>query len=140
LTSPLLPDLERLEVGVEDVRKSQPSGRSLGGVAHGAAGEDDRILGESSTAPEGLVPDSTSRLEGPGRQGLALSLAATGAGLAAGWVAASALEGLVFGVSVRDLAVFSVVPVLLAGVTAVAVFVPARRACAVEPSAALEHD
>ncbi|MFN0179556.1 MAG: hypothetical protein ACKVZ0_12220 [Gemmatimonadales bacterium] len=42
--------------------------------------------------------------------------------------------------SVRDHAAFIVAPVILVAIAAVAVFVPARRACAVEPSLALKED
>ncbi len=74
------------------------------------------------------------------REGLALTMVGTSLGLTAGWLAASSLEGLVFGVAVRDLTAFIAAPVLLVGIAAVAVFIPARRACAVEPAMALKGD
>lgn len=72
------------------------------------------------------------------RQGLALGLVGTALGLAGGWFAAALLEGLVFGVSVRDWVAFTTVPLLLIGVTVLAVYLPARRASDLDPAAVLK--
>jgi putative ABC transport system permease protein len=64
-----------------------------------------------------------------------------GAGLVGGVAAALAtthvLEGLLFGVTRTDTATFAVVPVLLAGVSMLAAYVPASRATRVDPAIAL---
>ncbi len=60
-----------------------------------------------------------------------------GTGLLAGMAGALALsrilESLLFGVGARDLAVFTAVPLVLAGVACVALLLPARRATRVDP-------
>ena len=70
-------------------------------------------------------------------QGMAL----TGAGVAAGLLAAMALTrvmtALLFGVSATDAMTFSLVPVLLIVTAMVATYVPALRATHVDPAVAL---
>ncbi len=74
------------------------------------------------------------------RQGLGL----TAAGLAVGLLAAAALArlmgSLLYGVGALDPLTFTAVPVLLAGVAAAACLLPARRAAAVAPAAALRAE
>ena len=64
-----------------------------------------------------------------------------GAGVVGGVGAALAtthvLEGLLFGVTRTDMATFTVVPILLAGVAFLAAYVPASRAIRVNPAIAL---
>lgn len=73
-------------------------------------------------------------------EGLRLASAGIGLGLVGGFMAASLLRTLVFGVSVRDLASFAVVPVVLFAVAGVAVYRHARRASRVEPASVLKVD
>jgi predicted permease len=61
-------------------------------------------------------------------------------GLAAAFVLGGLLRSIVFGVSVRDPAVFGVVTVTLAAVIAVASYGPARRATRIEPLEALRGE
>ena len=49
-------------------------------------------------------------------------------------------ESVVFGVTTRDPLTFGVLPVLLAAVTALACYVPARRAARVDPVVAIRTD
>jgi ABC-type antimicrobial peptide transport system permease subunit len=68
-------------------------------------------------------------------------LTATGVGLAAGLLLAAlltrAMAGALFGVTPLDLVAFSAAPVILFAVACVACLVPARRAVADNPVAAL---
>ena len=68
--------------------------------------------------------------------------AATGlaAGLAAAFVLARGLSGLLYGISPWDPAAFAVAATFLAGVCLVAAYVPARRAASNEPMTALRAD
>jgi ABC-type antimicrobial peptide transport system permease subunit len=65
-------------------------------------------------------------------------------GIAIGLVAASAttrvLSGFLFGVGAHDPPVFVAVPVLLAAVAFIAVWLPARTACRVDPVVALRAE
>jgi ABC-type antimicrobial peptide transport system permease subunit len=67
-----------------------------------------------------------------------------GVGVAVGLLgaagAAQLVKGLLYNVSALDPAAFAGVPLLLVAVAALAVFVPARRAAAVEPMKALKTD
>ena len=73
------------------------------------------------------------------RQGLGVVSAGivVGAGAAVGL--AHALEGLLFGVSATDPMTFAVVPATIFAVTALACYLPARRAAAVDPVEALRQ-
>ncbi len=61
-------------------------------------------------------------------------------GLALALALSRLLSSLLFGLSSTDLLTFVAVPALLAGVAVVAVLVPARRALAVDPAAALRAE
>ena len=73
-------------------------------------------------------------------QGVRLTLMGILLGLAGSLAGARLLEGLLFGVGARDPATFVGVPVLLFLVSAVACYVPARRAASVDPAIALRAD
>jgi putative ABC transport system permease protein len=67
------------------------------------------------------------------REGAPLVVLGLGVGLAGALAVSRILQSMLFGVGARDLLVFSVVPVVLAIVAAVAMLVPARRAARVDP-------
>jgi macrolide transport system ATP-binding/permease protein len=74
------------------------------------------------------------------RQGAVLSLTGVALGLGLALSAAPVLQSQLVGVSPRDLSVFLAVPLLLAGVSLLACYVPARRAAGVEPLTALREE
>jgi predicted permease len=71
------------------------------------------------------------------RQGVALAVVGIGVGLAAALWLVRLLAAFLFGVTARDPVVFAGVPVLLAVVAVLAVWIPARRASRVDPLIAL---
>jgi predicted permease len=73
--------------------------------------------------------------EGAKLAGLGLAL-----GLAASFAAAKLLQKMIYETSVHDPAVFLLVPVVLAAVTAIACYLPARRATKVDPIKALRAE
>ena len=74
------------------------------------------------------------------RQGLWLTLIGTAIGLALALAVSKLLASLLAGVSSRDPAVYLLAPALLAAVSLLACYVPARRAARVDPMEALRHD
>jgi ABC-type antimicrobial peptide transport system permease subunit len=74
------------------------------------------------------------------RQGLTLVLIGTGIGLAGALAASRLLRAVLYGGNSLDLMTFTVVPVVLLLVAALASFVPARRAAQVDPMHALRYD
>jgi predicted permease len=73
-------------------------------------------------------------------QGMALSLAGVGIGLAGAFGLAKLITAFLFGVTAKDPLVFIVVPLLLALVALIAVWLPARRASQVDPIIALRAE
>ncbi len=75
-----------------------------------------------------------------GSQGLRIFGAGLVFGLAAGFGLAQLASGLLFGVTASDFWNLSTVTLLLAVVSALAMYLPARRAMAMDPADALRHD
>ena len=74
------------------------------------------------------------------RQGLLLVVIGLPLGLSAALAAVRLLSSYLYGVSATDVATFSAITVLLAGVALVACYIPARRAMRVDPVQALRHN
>ncbi|MCG6957098.1 MAG: ABC transporter permease [Gemmatimonadetes bacterium] len=73
-------------------------------------------------------------------EGLRLTLLGAVIGLAAAAAAAKLVAGLLYGVSALDPVAFAGVPLLLLGVAALAVYLPARRAAGVDPMRVLKTE
>ncbi len=74
------------------------------------------------------------------RQGMVLTVAALPPGLAAAWVLSKLFSSILYGVPPHDVAIFTIVPLFLAGVAWVACWLPSRRAASAEPLVALRHE
>ncbi len=86
----------------------------------------------------GANPSSVARLVL--RQGMKLTIIGVGIGLTLSLLASRLLGSLLVGVSARDPFVYVVVPLLLAAISLLACYVPARRAARVDPLVALRQD
>ena len=73
-------------------------------------------------------------------QGMRLAIAGVIVGLAAAFGLTRVIASFLFGVQPRDPGVFIGIPLLLAVVSLLAVYLPARRASAVDPLAALRYE
>jgi predicted permease len=74
------------------------------------------------------------------RQGLGVAAIGIAVGIAGGLVLTRLMQTLLFGVSTTDPLTFAAVSVVLLGVSALASYVPARRASSVDPAEALRHE
>jgi predicted permease len=74
------------------------------------------------------------------RQGMTLVLIGAVIGMAGAFGAAQLLRGILYGESTLDPMTFTLVPLLLVGVAAVATFAPARRAALVDPAITLRAE
>ncbi len=74
------------------------------------------------------------------QQGMRLALAGVVIGLAAAWALARLIASLLFGVKARDPLVFIAVPLVLALVALIAVWLPANRAARVSPVESLRYE
>jgi ABC-type antimicrobial peptide transport system permease subunit len=73
-------------------------------------------------------------------QGMALTVIAIVPGLAAAWVLTKLFTSVLYGVPPHDLAIFTLVPLVLAAVAFLACWLPSRRAAGMEPTGALRHE
>jgi putative ABC transport system permease protein len=74
------------------------------------------------------------------RQGLTMVAVGGGVGLALAFGAAQLIRGMLYGGNALDPLTFVVVPLVLTGVAALAIWVPARRAAAVDPVLAIRTE
>ncbi|MBN1507542.1 MAG: ABC transporter permease [Sedimentisphaerales bacterium] len=74
------------------------------------------------------------------RHGVLLTLLGIGIGAAAGLAASRMLAGLLVGIGPRDLLTWCAGPLLLLGATALASWLPARRAMKIDPTVALRYE
>jgi ABC-type antimicrobial peptide transport system permease subunit len=74
------------------------------------------------------------------RQGLRLTAIGVATGMVLAFALSRVLGNVLFGVSSTDPVTFVAVPALLAAVSLVAMYVPARRAARLDPIAALRGD
>ena len=73
-------------------------------------------------------------------QGMLLALIGVVVGLAAAFFVTRVMESLLFGVSTRDLTTFLGIPLVLAAVAFLSIYIPARRAMKVHPMVALRQE
>jgi predicted permease len=74
------------------------------------------------------------------RQGLLLTLVGIGVGLAGALALSRVMSGLLYGVTASDPATFATIVVVLAVVSLIACYIPARRATRVDPLIALKYE
>jgi len=74
------------------------------------------------------------------REGMTLVAAGVALGIVASLMLTRLLEGMVYGVKVRDPLIFAVVNLLLVAVSLAACYIPARRATRVDPLEALRYE
>ena len=85
-------------------------------------------------APRTLV------LRGIFKRGMTTAAIGLAVGLPVSYGLALLVQSLIYGVTAKDPLTFSAIPVILLAATAVAIFVPARRAMAIDPILALRYE
>ena len=73
-------------------------------------------------------------------QGMRLAIIGVALGICIAFGLTRLMAGFLYGVQVRDPAVFVITPILLCAVALVAVWLPARRASRLNPLEALRHE
>lgn len=73
-------------------------------------------------------------------QGMLLALTGVVIGLAVAFLGTRVMESLLFGVSTRDLTTFLGIPLVLAAIAFLSIYIPARRAMKVDPMVALRQE
>jgi putative ABC transport system permease protein len=73
-------------------------------------------------------------------QGVQYAVAGVALGVPAAFLLARLMSSLVFGVATSDPLTFAALPVMIIGVTALACYVPARRASRIDPVLAIKQD
>ncbi len=86
----------------------------------------------------GAAPSAVKRMVM--REAARLLVGGVAAGLLVAWLAASVLNGFVFGVGVRDPVTYAAVPLLFAVVGIAASYLPARRATRVSPTEVMREE
>jgi putative ABC transport system permease protein len=66
-------------------------------------------------------------------EGMRVALAGVAAGLAAAYAVSRLLAGFLYGVEATDASTFAATPMVLLAVTALACYLPARRAASIDP-------
>ena len=74
------------------------------------------------------------------RQGMALAVAGVTIGLLAAFLLTRLIQSLLFGVNASDPITFAGISVLLAIITLIACYIPARRAARIDPLVSLRYD
>jgi putative ABC transport system permease protein len=74
------------------------------------------------------------------RRGMLTAFAGLAVGLPAGYGLALVTQSLIYGVTAKDPATFIGIPLILLAATALAIFVPARRAISIDPIVALRYE
>ena len=94
------------------------------------------------SADRGRLPGATPRniLNLVVRQGMALAVAGVTIGLLAAFLLTRLIQSLLFGVNASDPITFAGISVLLAIITLLACYIPARRAARIDPLVSLRYD
>jgi putative ABC transport system permease protein len=74
------------------------------------------------------------------RRGMLTALAGLAVGLPIGFWLAIVTQSLIYGVTARDPVTFIGIPLILLAATALAIFIPARRAMSIDPIVALRYE
>jgi putative ABC transport system permease protein len=74
------------------------------------------------------------------RRGMITALAGLAVGLPIGYWLAIVAQSLIYGVTAKDPVTFIGIPLILLAATALAIFVPARRAMSIDPIVALRYE
>jgi putative ABC transport system permease protein len=73
-------------------------------------------------------------------RGFATTAAGLAAGLGTAYILARLMASLIWGVGASDPVTFIAIPIALAAIASLAIYIPARRAMSIDPMAALRHE